>query len=132
MQVPCPYCKGTKKFRHERPANVSDKWWFNMVGQAFRCALCKGAGVIDRPMDHLIVDTGLIFIKTLDNRVMVGCPDGTCQKWVDATDAFNKPRQQRHVGLEITPQQKMASVPQRKFEGRCPNGHDVVIEIAPT
>jgi len=131
MRVPCPYCKGTKKFRHERPANVSDKWWFNMVGQLYSCPLCKGDGFLERPMDHLIVDTGLLFIKTLDQRVMVGCTEGNCTKWVDATDAFQRPEAPRHVGIDIVPRQKSANVPIKKFEGKCPNGHDIVIEITP-
>lgn len=131
MKLPCPYCKATGKFRHERPPNVSDRWWFNMVGQAGRCPLCKGIGSIERAVDHLIVDTGLLFIKTLEGRVMVGCPDGSCQKWIDATDAFKKGEPQAHVGMDVTPQQKMANVPVRRFEGKCPNGHDVSIEITP-
>lgn len=131
MQIPCPYCKGTKKFRHERPANVSDRWWFSMTGQAGRCALCKGAGVLDRPMDSLVLDTGLIFIKTLEGRVMVGCPDGSCNKWVDATDAFTG-KASSHVGLDVVPQPKVASVPVRSFTGKCSNGHDITIDITPT
>lgn len=131
MRITCPYCKGSGKFRHERPPNVSDKWWFNMVGQLMRCALCKGQGSIERGMDHLIVDTGLIFIKTLESRVMVGCPEATCVKWVDATDAFQKPSGQRHVGIDMVPRQKSANVPTRKFESKCPNGHDIVIETTP-
>lgn len=131
MRVPCPYCKGTGKFRHERPENVSDKWWFNMVGQAFRCPLCKAAGYVERPMDHLVIDTGLIFIKTLANRVMVGCPDGTCKKWIDATDAFNKKSEHRHVAIDVAPTQKSVDVPVKRFEGKCSDGHDVVIDITP-
>lgn len=128
MELPCPYCRGTGKFRHERPPNVSDKWWFNMVGQAFRCALCKGLGKLERPTDALVLDTGLVFIKALDARVLVGCPDPTCQKWIDCTEAFKQPE---HRDVTVVPQQKTAKVPVRSFVGKCPQGHDISIDITP-
>lgn len=128
MELPCPYCRGTGKFRHERPANVSDKWWFNMVGQQMKCPLCKGQGKIERPVDALVVDTGLLFIKTLEKRVMVGCPDPRCDKWVDATEAFSRAEIKSPGGRKVAHSQ----VPEANFTAKCVNGHDVTISITPT
>ena len=125
MRVPCPYCKGTLKFRHERPPAISDQLWLKIAGKEFRCPLCKMLGYIERPVDHLIVDTGLIYIRNSENRVLVGCPDPACTKWVDSTEAFTAKE------MSVAPQQKTAQVPQRNFTAKCPNGHDVTIEIIP-
>ena len=127
MLTPCPYCKGTKKFRHERPANVSDRWWFKMVGQAFTCPLCRGSGVADRPLDSLVIDSGLIFIKTLDNLVQVGCPDPSCKLWIDCTEAFSSRDSSNEVGLG-----KRWNVPTGDFTAKCMAGHDLTITITPS
>jgi len=127
MDLPCPYCRGSGKFRHERPKNVSDKWWFDMVGQRMACPLCKGAGKIVRGADSLVVDTGLIFIKNLDRRVLVGCPDQTCTLWVDATDAFGRREMSAPTGRAKT----VADTPQADFAVKCKNGHDVVLSMTP-
>jgi len=129
MVLPCPYCHGSGKFRHQRPPNVSDKWWFNMVGQQIKCPLCKGLGKIERPVDALIVDTGLIFIKDLERKILVGCPDPNCTLWVDATEAFS------HREMDVKPggsKVTHAQTPQKDFAAKCPNGHDVVLLITPS
>jgi hypothetical protein len=125
MRVPCPYCKGTGKFRHERPPAVTDQTWFKIVGQAFRCPLCKGLCYVERPMDHLVIDTGLLYIKNTEQRTLVGCPDPSCLKWIDVTEAFST------QAISVSPTQKTAQVPQRDFETKCPNGHDLKITIEP-
>jgi hypothetical protein len=37
----------------------------------------------------------------------------------------------RHVGMDVAPKPKTASVPTKKFESKCPDGHDIVIETNP-
>lgn len=128
MELPCPYCHTTGKFRHERPPNVSDRWWFNMVGQRNVCPLCRGAGKVERATDSLILDTGLIFIKTLESRILVGCPEPSCIKWVDATEAFS------HREVSVKPgnaKTAHAQTPQADFTAKCKNGHDVVLTVTP-
>lgn len=129
MKLPCPYCHATGKFRHERPKNVSDRWWLNMVGTEMKCPLCKGAGHIERAADALVVDTGLLFLKNLDRRVLVGCPDPGCVKWVDATEAFSSRGMSAQVG---GPKVAHAYKPQADFQLKCPLGHDVVLSVGPT
>jgi hypothetical protein len=125
MRVPCPYCKGSGKFRHERPPAVTDQLWFKIVGQAFRCPLCKGIGYIERPLDHLIVDTGLLYIKNNEKRTLVACVEPSCAKWVDATEAFTA------KGIVGSGGGKTAQVPQKDFTAKCPDGHEVTITIIP-
>jgi hypothetical protein len=125
MRVPCPYCKGSGKFRHERPPAISDKLWLNIVGQAFACSLCKTLGYVERPLDHLIVDTGLLYVRNNEKRTLVACPETNCVKWVDATEAFSA----KDVSGGMTG--KSTGVPQNEFAGKCPAGHEVMIEIVP-
>lgn len=126
MKTPCPYCKGSLKFRHERPPNITDVLWYKMVGQAARCPLCKGVGFVDRPIDSLIIDSGLIYVKNNDKRVLVACPTPACVKWLDATDAF----QSTEVSIS-NPTPKVADLPQKTFVGKCSEGHEITIDIVP-
>lgn len=126
MRVPCPYCKGTCRFRHERPAAISDQLWFQMIGKAPRCPLCKTLGYIERPMDHLMIDTGLMYVRNNEKRTLVCCPDPSCDKWADATEAFSA------EGSLIDPKPKrVGDVPTKDFMAKCPNGHEIVVTIIP-
>lgn len=125
MRVPCPYCKGSGKFRHERPPAISDQLWFKIVGQAFRCPLCKALGYIERPMDHLIVDTGLLYVRDNEKRTLVACPDPSCVKWCDVTETFST------AESTSSSRGKTAQVPSKDFVSKCPSGHEVVITIVP-
>lgn len=109
MEFTCLYCRGSGRFRHERP-KVSDHSWLQMTAGTMRCALCKGVGKIDRPVDFLMIDTGLMFCRDRDNRFLVACPEPTCVKWVDCTSFFKT---------------------RTKFEGKCSVGHDIVIGLQP-
>jgi hypothetical protein len=89
---------------------VSDGFWAKVCWNGWQCPLCKGVGEIDVPIDAKVVNTGLIFCRTLDKRVVVGCPNENCVKWVDVTSFFEK---------------------RQAFEGKCPNGHVVTIDVEP-
>jgi hypothetical protein len=110
MEFACPYCRGSGKFRHDRPL-VSDHFWLQMTAGKMRCALCKGVGKLDRPITSPILDTGLIFCRTSESRILAGCPELACVKWIDVTDFFEK---------------------RQKFDGKCQSGHVVTINIQPT
>lgn len=107
MEFTCPYCRGTGKFRHERPL-VSDHFWLQMTAGKMRCTLCKGVGKLDRPVTSPILDTGLVFCRTSEDRIIVGCPEFVCVKWIDVTDHFKQ---------------------RKKFESKCPNGHVIVVDF---
>ena len=109
MDAVCLYCRGSGKFRHERP-EVSDHFWLQMTNGMMRCPLCKGVGTVDRPLESKILDTGLIFCKVRDGRILAGCPEGSCVKWTDVSDFF---RTKKH------------------FEGKCPLGHVITLDVQP-
>jgi len=111
MEFTCPYCRGSKVLRHGKPETVEDDRWAKLASSG-ACPLCKGKGVLDRPADSLILDTGLLFIKNSKGVVLVGCPEPTCVKWVDCTEFFRYRK--------------------GKFEAKCPVGHDVTIGVVKT
>lgn len=106
MNAPCLYCRGSGRFRHERP-RVSDHFWLQMTGGTMRCPLCKGVGKITRPVESPILDTGLIFCRTRDGLTLAGCPEADCVKWIDVTSFFET---------------------RRSFEGTCSAGHAITME----
>ena len=111
MQIVCAYCKGSGLFRHERPP-VTDATWAKFTGGKGICPLCKGKQYIERSLESSVIDTGLLFLNTLDRRILVACPDLHCHRWVDCTTFFTvKPR--------------------KAFHSKCPAGHEIVLEITP-
>lgn len=110
MDAVCLYCKGSGKFRHERP-KVSDHFWLQMTAGIMRCPLCRGVGKLNRPVESPILDTGLIFCRTREDRILVGCPEPLCVKWIDCTEFFR--------------------VKGPRFEGRCELGHEMMIDRTP-
>lgn len=112
MEFVCPYCHGGGRLRHGRPDGVSSLRWMRMFGTG-ACPLCRGAGKVDRPVNSLVVDTGLLFIKSDDGTVIwVGCPFPNCREWIDCTRFFK------------------ARVEREEF--RCPKRHVMTLGIEPT
>ena len=113
MESVCPYCYGSGLFRHERP-DVSDAFWLKMTREGTGiCSLCRGKGKLDRPVDSLMIDSGLMFCRTSAGLTLVACPAASCVKWIDCTEFFNVR-------------------PKDAFRGKCVDGHEMTIDLVPT
>lgn len=95
MTRPCPDCQ----------------LWFKLTSIVGFCPECDGTGTIAGPPGGNPIG-GLVFVSTKkgpDQRILAGCPDPGCPKWID-----------------ITPFLKNKA---RPFKAACPDGHILVIKV---
>ena len=109
----CPYCRGGKFNRHDKPAEISAEFWDRQCGPLNLCLLCKGHGKIGQGLFNESGETGVVFLKTVTTppKVLVSCPAKGCRKWADATPFFSP-----------GPEARLSTV-------RCPDGHAMELEV---
>ncbi len=107
----CPYCRGTKFNRHDRPPEISAEFWEKQVGPLNLCILCKGHGKIGQGAFNEAGEVGVVFLKAINpDRILVSCTAKGCRLWHDATAFF---RGRRTISVV------------------CPAGHALELEVAP-
>lgn len=112
---PCPMCRGSKRLRHERPADIADLVWFSYTEKG-ECPLCMGTG------DERWVTIGPITrrmefypIRNDKGRVLAACNWPGCTKWMDITNMIGMEKGQRVV---------------TDFDSRCENGHRMEMHLS--
>jgi uncharacterized protein YbaR (Trm112 family) len=111
----CPYCRGAKYNRHEKPPEITQAFWDKTVGPLGLCLLCKGHGKVGQSLFNEAGETGVFFLKAIDPpRILASCMEGRCRKWADATKFFDP------EGMKA----KHAII-------RCPSGHEMEFELCP-
>jgi len=114
--IVCPYCRGQKFNRHDKPEEITVEFWEKLAGPLNLCLLCKGHGKIGQEAFNAVGELGIVFLKTKTEprKVLASCTTKGCRAWLDVTIFFSD---RIHAREGISAQ--------------CSAGHAMVLELIP-